>query len=128
MASEAAGTRSRLTSNYAEVQASLAAEHGAANVYLISRRFLDWATPERLSGDFAKASLTSGGSVVAELAEARRQIQLEYEDLAAWLRLKGVKDLGPDPSGDPGRADSHGLVPATGPVGQDQTGRIHAPA
>jgi hypothetical protein len=99
MASASAGTRGRLSSNYLEVQANLAAEHGPANVYLISRRFLDWATPERLSGDFAKASLATGGSVVAELAEARRQIQLEYEDLAAWLRLKGVNDLGPDPSG-----------------------------
>jgi hypothetical protein len=99
MASESAGTRRRLSSNYLEVQASLAAEHGAANVYLISRRFLDWATPERISGDFAATSLTTGGSVVAELAEARRQIQLEYEDLAAWLRLKGVKDVGPDPTG-----------------------------
>ncbi len=99
MASESAGMRLRLTSNYAEVQASLAAEHGAANVYLISRRFLDWASPERLSGDFATASLTTGGSVVAERALLRRQIQLEYEDLAAWLRLKGVKDLGPDPTG-----------------------------
>ena len=99
MASASAGTRARHSSNYLEVQANLAAEHGPANVYLISRRFLDWATPERLSGDFAKASVMTGGSVVAELAEARRQIQLEYEDLAAWLRLKGVKDLGPDPSG-----------------------------
>ena len=82
------------------MQASLAAEHGAAKVYLISRRFLDWATPERLVGRLSPtASLITGGSAVAELADARRQIQLEYEDLAAWLRLKGVKDLGPDPSG-----------------------------
>ena len=98
LASESAGTRGRLTSNYAEVQANLAALHGAANVYLISRRFLDWATPERLSGDFANASVATGGSVVTETALARRHIQLEYEDLAAWLRLKGVKELGPDPS------------------------------
>ena len=99
MASATVGTQARLSSNYLEVQASLAAEHGAANVYLISRRFLAWATPEVLAGDFAKASATTGGSVVAELAEARRQIQLEYEDLAAWLWQKGVKDLGPEPSG-----------------------------
>ena len=96
---DAPGTHDRLTSNYVEVHASLAAEHGAANVYLLSRRFLEWATPERLSGDFAKSILTAGGSVERELAEARRQIQLEYEDIAAWLRLKGVKDLGPDPCG-----------------------------
>jgi hypothetical protein len=98
LACEAAGARWRITSNYAEVQASLAAEHGAANVYLISQRFLEWATPERLSGDFAKARLTTGGSIAAEHAEARRQIQLEYEDLATWLSQKGVKELGPEPS------------------------------
>jgi hypothetical protein len=90
-------TPGRLTSNYDLVQASLAAEHGAGNVYLLSRRFLDWATPERMAGDFARASLASGLTVVGELALARRQIQLEYEDLASWLRLKGVKDLGPEP-------------------------------
>jgi hypothetical protein len=89
----------RLKSNYVEVQAGLAAEHGAANVYLLSRRFLEWATPERLSGDFARSILKAGGSVERELALARRQIQLEYEDIAAWLRKKGVKDLGPDPCG-----------------------------
>jgi len=99
LAALALGIHDRLTSNYVEVQASLAAEHGAANVYLLSRRFLEWATPERLSGDFASTIRTVGGSVNGELAEARRQIQLEYEDFATWLRLKGVKDLGPDPSG-----------------------------
>jgi hypothetical protein len=98
LAAEATANQGRLESNYAEVQASLAAEHGASNVYLESRRFLDWATPERIAGDFASASLTSGGSIAGELALARRQIQLEYEDIVAWLRLKGVKDLGPDPS------------------------------
>jgi len=96
LAAEALGIHGRLTSNYIEVQASLAAEHGAANVYLLSQRFLEWASPERLAGDFTKASLIRGGSVEGELAEARRQIQLEYEDFCTWLRLKGVKDLGPD--------------------------------
>ena len=79
------------------MHAGLAAEHGAANVYLLSRRFLEWATPERLAGDFARSMLTAGGSLERELAEAQTQIQLEYEDLAAWLRLKGVSDLGPEP-------------------------------
>jgi hypothetical protein len=82
-----------------EVSANLAAEHGAANVYLLSRRFLEWATPELLSGDFSKPILATGGSVEHAIAEARRQIGLEYEDFASWLRLKGVKDLGPEISG-----------------------------
>jgi len=97
LAAETLGIHGRLTSNYTEVQASLAAEHGAANVYVLSRRFLEWASTERLAGDFTTAVLTSGSSVEGELALARRQIQLEYEDFAAWLRLKGVKDLGPEP-------------------------------
>jgi hypothetical protein len=99
LAADAQETHDRVASNYVEVHASLAAEYGAANVYLLSRRFLEWATPERLSGDFAKSILTAGGSIEREIAEARRQIQLEYEDIAAWLRLKGIKDLGPDPCG-----------------------------
>jgi hypothetical protein len=95
LAAQTAGKYSRLTSNYAEVQANLAAEHGAGNCYLISRRFLDWATPERFSGELAMARpAVSDG----EQAEARRQIQLEFEDVAAWLRLKGISDLGADPS------------------------------
>ena len=98
MAATTSRTRSRLTSNYAEVQAGLAAEHGAANIYLISRRFLNWATPERFSGEFLSARPASGRAVAALSAEAHRQIQLEYEDVAAWLRLKGISDLGPDPS------------------------------
>ncbi|MFI5460643.1 MAG: hypothetical protein ACHRXM_34950 [Isosphaerales bacterium] len=97
LAAETLGIHGRLTSNYVEVQASLAAEHGAANVYLLSRRFIEWASPERLAGDFTTAVLTRGGSVEGELALARRQIQLEYEDFSSWLRLKGVKDLGPEP-------------------------------
>ncbi len=95
MAAKTVGTRRQATTNYAEVQANLAAEHGAGNVYLVSRRFLDWATPERLSGELVGARLATG---VAEITESRRQIQLEYEDVAAWLRLKGISDLGPDPS------------------------------
>jgi hypothetical protein len=98
MAATTSGTRSRLTSNYAEVQAGLAAEHGAANTYLISRRFLNWATPERLSGEFPSARPASGPATVPLSAEAHRQIQLEYEDVAAWFRLKGISDLGPDSS------------------------------
>ncbi len=98
LAPEAAGSYPRLTSNYSEVRASLDAEHGRANVYLLSQRFLDWATPERLSGEIAHASTAAGRSVVGELAETRRQIQREYEDLAVWLWLKGIKDLGPAPS------------------------------
>ena len=110
------------------MHASLAAEHGAANVYLLSRRFLEWATPERLSGDFARSILAAGGSVERELAEARRQIQLEYEDLAAWLRLKGVKDLGPESLRGAGRADPRGILSAARLVGHDQAGRVHSPA
>ncbi len=98
LAPDAALPQSRLESNYRQVQASLDAEFVLPDVYLLSRRFLEWATIERLSGDFVTASLTSGASAADELALARHQIQLEYEDLAAWLRLKGVKDLGPEPS------------------------------
>ena len=94
MAAMTAGTRSRLTSNYAEVQARLAAEHGAANTYLISRRFLNWATPERLSGEFLRRAPPAGARPSADLREAHRQIQLEYEDVAAWLRLKGSATSG----------------------------------
>ena len=123
----AAGTRGRLTSNYAEVQASLAAEHGAANVYLISRRFLDWATPERLAGDFAKASLRTGGSVVGELAEAGAKFNSSTKTWPPGSGSRASRTSGRILRG-PGRADSHGLVPATGPFGQNQAGRIHAPA
>jgi hypothetical protein len=98
MAATTCGARSRLTSNYAEVQAGLAAEHGAANAYLISRRFLNWATSERLSSEFLSGRPASGTATGPLSAEAHRQIQLEYEDVAAWLRLKGISDLGPDPS------------------------------
>ena len=52
----------------------------------------------------------------------------EYEDLAAWLRLKGIKDLGPDPSAIVVGADSHGLVPATGTVGENQSRSNTPPA
>ena len=68
---------------------SLAAEHGAANVYLISRRFLDWATPERLCGRFRQGEPRHGRPVAAEHAEARRQIQLEYEDVADLAQAQG---------------------------------------
>jgi hypothetical protein len=95
LAAKMAATQNQLTSNYAEVQANLAAEHGAGNFYLTSRRFLDWATPERLSGELAKAGTARSA---AELSETLRQIQLEYEDVASWLRLKGISDLGSDPS------------------------------
>jgi hypothetical protein len=93
-----ASTRRRLTSNYAEVQARLAAEHGAGQFYLVSRRFLEWATPERLSGELALARTTRGAGPAAELTETQRQLQLEFEDVAVWLRLKGASDLGPDPA------------------------------
>jgi hypothetical protein len=97
LADAATRLRGRLTSNYDEVRASLAAEYGPANVYMLSRRFLEWASAARLSGDFATAILETGGTLEAEIAEAQRQVQLEYEDFAAWLRLKGVNDLGPEP-------------------------------
>jgi hypothetical protein len=95
----APGIRTKVTSSYAEVLASLAAEHGAANVYLLSQRFLEWASAARLSGDFVEAIVAEGGTVEGQLAEARRQIALEYEDFAVWLGLKGISDLGPDPCG-----------------------------
>jgi hypothetical protein len=98
MAATTSETRSRVTSNYTELQAGLAAEHGAANTYLISRRLLNWATPERLSSEFLSGRPAGGTATVALSAEAHRQIQLEYEDVAAWLRLKGIGDLGSDPS------------------------------
>jgi hypothetical protein len=98
LASETHSPRERHTSNYSAVLARLVAEHGAGNVYLLSRRFLDWASAERLAADFAGASVKSGLSLVSERTLAQRHVQLEFEDLAAWLRLKGVKDFGPDPA------------------------------
>src|SRR5206468_1729952 len=98
LASDAMGSRRRLTSNYADVRRKLAKEHGEGNVYLLSRRFLDWAAPQRISGDHGPAGAKPGAPIGGGLPEARRQIQLEYEDVAAWLRLKGVRDLGPAPS------------------------------
>ena len=98
LATDAARLHEQITRNYADVQARLVAESGVGHVYLVSERFLDWATPERLAGDFAASRLKSGLSINAEIAEAQRQVQLEYEDLAAWLWLKGVKDVGANPA------------------------------
>ncbi len=98
LAAGAARRHERITRNYADVQARLVVEDGAGNVYLLSERFLDWATPERLAGDLAASRLKSGLSINAEIAEARRQVQLEYEDLAAWLWLRGIRDLGANPA------------------------------
>ena len=88
MAAETFAIRAGMTHNYNEVRAGLAARHGAGNVYLLSRRFLEWAYVERLSG-----MTVDDGAV-----ESRRQLQLEFEDFSAWLRLKGINDLGPAPS------------------------------
>ena len=90
-------------------------------MYLTSRRFLDWATPDRLSGGLARR-----GSDASEVAETRRQIQLEYEDVAAWLRLKGVCDLGADPSAILAETHSDRLIPAFGSVSQSKTSGIRA--
>jgi hypothetical protein len=98
MAAAAPAIHERLSSNYADVRASLTAEYGADRLYMVSRRFLEWASRERLAGNFSQASLGSGRTVAEERVLARRQIQLEYEDFAAWLKLKGAQDLGPDPS------------------------------
>jgi hypothetical protein len=88
MATKALANSCRLEHNYNEARASLAAENGASNVYLLSRRFLEWGSHTRLSG----LSLNN------EVVEARRQIQLEFEDFTAWLTLKGKSDLGTAPS------------------------------
>jgi hypothetical protein len=84
----------RVSTNYADVAAQLAADYGAGNFYLLSRRFMTWATPERLAGDLFNTSSKSSRLAALELALERRQIQLEYEDLSAWLQLKGIKDPG----------------------------------
>ena len=60
------------TSNYAEVQASLAAEHGAANVYLISQPVSRLGHPRTALGRFCqRRASTTGGSVVAESSPSR---------------------------------------------------------
>jgi hypothetical protein len=88
MAAQAFAIRASMKHNYNEVRAGLAAKHGAGNVYMLSRRFLEWASVERLSG-----IAVDNGAV-----EPCRQLQLEFEDFSAWLRLKGINDLGPAPS------------------------------
>jgi hypothetical protein len=88
MAASSFSVRGSIKHNYNEVRARLAAQHGASNVYLLSRRLFEWASPARLLG----IAVNEG------VIEARQQIQLEFEDFAAWLKLKGIKDLGPAPS------------------------------
>ena len=116
MAATSLANRSRLEHDYREVRAGLAASRGPAHVYVLSRRFLEWGSNTRLSG----LSLND------EAAEARRQLQLEFEDFAAWLRLKGINDLGTSPAEIVRGTARQGHVRAPGADGEDRATQLHA--
>ena len=128
MASEAAGTRGRLTSNYAEVQAK------PRRRARCGQRLPDLPALSRLGhartalgrlrqGEPQQRGLGRRGArrgTAADSARVRRPGRLAQAQGHQGPRARSVRDRG--------GADSYGLVPATGPVGQDPTGRIHAPA
>jgi hypothetical protein len=92
-AAETSSLRHIVHTNYTAVRRDLDSTFGAGNVYLLSRRLLDWASADRFTESPPRTARVVAWSTEGDRAEAKRLLQLEFEDFAMWLRLKGVDHL-----------------------------------
>jgi hypothetical protein len=86
------GLRTDHTSNYAAVRQQFYNQYGAENVYFVSERFSEWASPETLGAELAKAVATAGSSTASSVKEAFNQIRLELNDIYEWAKVKSQAD------------------------------------
>jgi hypothetical protein len=82
------GLRADHTSDYVAVRQQTYDRCGAENVYLVSLRFSEWASPETVGAELAKAIATAGSSAASSVKEAFNQIKLELNDVYSWVKVK----------------------------------------
>lgn len=76
---------------YDEVRRELQARYGAENVFLASKSFVDWASPNTLGRYAVTGVLTAGASVYPQfMRDVQRQSQHEIPALTAWLSRRGM--------------------------------------
>ena len=75
-------------SGYSDARRGFETRYAGTATYVASRRFTEWASPEHLAAEAAKLAVTGGGSSGDSAAEARQQLQMEFEEIANWLDLQ----------------------------------------
>ncbi|MFO0950290.1 MAG: hypothetical protein U0835_03900 [Isosphaeraceae bacterium] len=88
-----AGLKVSHTSNYDSLRQQYYNQYGAENVYFVSERFSDYASPETAVGETIKGIASSGATVSASVKEAINQLRLELNDIYSWAKVKGQTDL-----------------------------------
>jgi|GEM_PF-4185687 len=78
-------------SNYDGRVAEIRARHGAANVYVAPKSFVDWMGPSTLVRWGAEAVLSSGASLSTIPAEVANKVRAEALGITNWLTAR-VKD------------------------------------
>lgn len=87
------GVKATHSSNHASLRDTYYKKHGAENVYFVSERFSEYAGPEKLGAELAKAIATAGSSSASSVKEAFNQIKLELSDVYAWAKNKSKNEV-----------------------------------
>ena len=86
-------SQKQFRNDYDHIRDSYYRNHGQPNVYFASKRFVDWASPER-AGNWIQTGFASGGpaAVAQAMKEVKRESFREFSNLASWLSSRGVSD------------------------------------
>jgi hypothetical protein len=83
-----AAVSARQRSNYDGRVADIRARHGAENVYVAPKSFVDWMGPSTLVRWGAEAVLSSGASLSTIPAEVANKVRAETLGITNWLRAR----------------------------------------
>ncbi len=76
---------------YDEVSRRLRSRYGSENVFLSSKPFVDWASPDTLGKYAVTGVLTAGASVYPQfMRDVQRQAARELPALTTWLSRRGM--------------------------------------
>jgi hypothetical protein len=83
-----AAVSARQRSNYDGRVADIRARHGAENVYVAPKSFVDWMGPSTLVRWGAEAVLSSGASLSTIPAEVANKVRAETLGITNWVRAR----------------------------------------
>lgn len=76
---------------YEEVSRGLQTRYGSGNVFMSSKAFVDWASPDTIGKYAVTGVLTAGASVYPQfMRDVQRQAARELPALTAWLSRRGM--------------------------------------
>ena len=83
----------RLWNDYDAIRRTYDERYGRGNVYVASKRFVDWATPETAGRWVVTAIATAGtAAVTSALRESQNMSMKEAAEIGVWLQAKGIRE------------------------------------